>query len=398
MPIRQLRLPVLAVALILWLALAACSTEDSIPAQSPTSAPTVAPSATSAPPAASGVQLSPTPAVAPEATIMPAPTAAPPVAATATPAPDPRLAALAGVQGIVDPTNLGWPREVEGLNGRISILARPERIITASVGHDEMVLAIVPTDRLVAVGGATKSETFSNVAFLVQDKAEITRDPETIIAQSPDVIVTSPFFSADGIDALTRVGIPVVQTALSHDPEVRIDSILLVGYILGEVERAIEFADEVRSRYDATVSVTSAQSTRPRALSLARYSDKLWVAGNNSTEGAIIEAAGGVNAAAEAGIESNQITSLEGVIAMNPDIIIIPQPVEFGAEDVRRDLLENEALAEIPAIKNGNVYVVDGKYFTTLSHWNIRGVEDLAAILWPDTFADMQADSFSLPE
>ena len=345
---RMFRLPVLILALILGVALAACSAEDSIATQSP--------------------------------------------------APDPRLVALAGVQGIVDPTNLGWPREVEGLNGRVSIPARPERIITASVGHDEMVLAIVPSDRLVAVGGATKSETFSNVASLVQDKAEITRDPETIIAQMPDVIVTSPFFSADGIDALTRVGIPVVQTALSHDPEARIDSILLVGYILGEVERAIEFADEVRSRYDATVSVTGAQSTRPRVLSLARYSDELWVAGNNSTEGTIIEAAGGANAAAEAGIESNQITSLEGVIAMNPEIIIIPQPVESGAEDVRQDLLENEALAEIPAIKDVNVYVVEGKYFTTLSHWNIRGVEELAVILWPDVFADMQAAPFSLPE
>ena len=30
--------------------------------------------------------------------------------------------------------------------------------------------------------------------------------------------------------------------------------------------------------------------------------------------------------------------------------------------------------------------MVENKHFTTLSYWNIRGVEDLARILWPDDF------------
>ena len=46
---------------------------------------------------------------------------------------------LRDVPGIVDPDNTGWPRTVEGLNGSTDIEAPPERIITASVGHDEMV-------------------------------------------------------------------------------------------------------------------------------------------------------------------------------------------------------------------------------------------------------------------
>ena len=47
----------------------------------------------------------------------------------------------------------------------------------------------------------------------------ITRDPETIIALSPDVVITSPFFPADGIDALARLDIPIVQTDLVQGPE-----------------------------------------------------------------------------------------------------------------------------------------------------------------------------------
>ncbi|MCY3603518.1 MAG: ABC transporter substrate-binding protein, partial [Chloroflexi bacterium] len=377
--------------------LVACGSDEEEPA---------APAATAAATQASTPEPTATPTEAPTEAPTEGPTeaatatAAPTEAATPTPTPEPTPAprSLEGVRGIVDHTNTGWPREVEGLNGIVSIPAKPLRIITASVGHDEMALAIVPNERLVAVGGATKNETYSNIAHLVQEKAEISRDPEVIIAQSPDVVVTSPFMAIEVVEALQRAGIPVIQTELEQGPEARINAILLMGYIFGEEERAWEFADEVQARYDALVAVTSVKDPKPRVLALTQYSDTLWVAGGKSTEGGVITAAGGLNAAEDAGVTGNQTTSLEGVIAMAPDIIIIPQPVAFGAEEFRQSLLEHEALAELPAIKNGAVFVVESKHFTTLSYWNIRGAEDLARMLWPDDFPNPPAESFSLAE
>ncbi len=359
MLIRRLRVLLIPLILLLATALPACESGD--PATSSATAP----------------------APEPTMTVPPTPTPGP---------------SLEGVEGVVDPSNMGWPRQVEGLNGIITIPAKPQRIITASIGHDEMTLALVPSERLVAVGSVSKDETYSNVSGLVRDKPEITRDPETIIAQAPDVVVTSPFFTAEGVEALTRVGIPVVQTELRHDPEARINSILFMGYIFGEEQRAFEFATEVSERFDSLVSVTGAATPKPRVLAVTQYSDKLWVAGGNSTEGGVIVAAGGINAAEDAGIESNQPTSLEGVIAMAPEVIVIPQPAAFGAGEFRESLLANEALAEVPAIKNGRVYVVESKHFTTLSYWNIRGAEDLARLLWPDAFPDPPATTFSLAE
>ncbi|MDE2696107.1 MAG: ABC transporter substrate-binding protein [Chloroflexota bacterium] len=319
-------------------------------------------------------------------------------AAEQTAQPAPAARSLEGVRGIVDPTNTGWPREVEGLNGIVTIAAKPARIITASVGHDEMVLALVPNERLVAVGSSTKNPTYSNVAHLVEDKAEISRDPEVILAETPDIVATSPYFPAEAADALQRAGITVIQTELRNTPEDRINNILLLGYILGEEERAFEFADEVRSRFEAVTAVTSTKQSRPSVLALTRYSDSLWVAGANSTESGVILAAGGTDAAGAAGLEGHQTTSLEGVIAIAPEVIIIAQPLEFGAEELRQSLLETEALAEVPAIENGAVHVVNSRHFTTLSFWNVRGAEDLARILWPDDFPEPAAESFSLAE
>ena len=371
--------------LLAILAALAIACDSTGPAGQRGTAPGTAPAVDVILPTATAAQIS-----GPASTPHPAPTP------TATPSPPPVTGQLTGVPGIVDPTNLTWPRQVEGLNGIVEIPAKPQRIVTASVGHDEMVLAIVPATRLVGVGAPTKNHTYSNVASLVQDKPEITRDPETIIDLSPDVIVTSPFFSADGVEALTRVGIPTIQTQLHHDAEARISNILLVGYILGEEARALEFADEVRDRHEALIAVTGTKQSKPRVVALTSYSDNLWVAGANSTEGSVIEAAGGVNTAADRGVEGNQTTSLEGVIAMNPDVIIIAQPVEFGAVEFQKRLRSEEALQEVPAIRDDRVYVVESKHFTTLSYWNIRGAEDLARVLWPGDFSEPPAETFSV--
>ena len=377
-------IPIVSLVVLVCLVMVACTSATPTPA--PTAVPTPTPAAAPVP------TPIPTQTPIPTATPVPSPTPMP------TPTPIPLASYFEGVTGIVDPTNFDWPREVEGLNGLVTIPSKPLRLVTASVGHDEIAVSLIPLSRLVGVGDPTKNATFSNVASLVQDLPVVTRDPETIIALSPDVVVTSPFFPADGIDALARLNIPVVQTDLVQGPEERKDNILLMGYILGEEMRAIEFAAEIGERFDSLVALTSTRTPKPRVVALTRYSDSIWTAGADSTEGGVITAAGGINAAEEAGIVANATTSLEGVIAMSPDIVIIPQPAEYGADEFRQALLDNEALAEVPAIRNGRVHIVESKHFTTLSHWNILGAEELARLLWPDLFTEPIDYGFSLPE
>jgi len=161
----------------------------------------------------------------------------------------------------------------------------------------------------------------------------------------------------------------------------------------------LEVAAEVRARYEAisAVAVNQPRDARPRVIALTSYSDKIWTAGIDSTEGGIIIAAGGRNVAAEAGIQQNAITSLEGVIAMDPEVIIIPQPADGGGVEFQAQLLGNSALAEVPAVKDGRVYIVSSKLFTTLSFWNIRGVEEMTRLLWPEDVGDREFPSFSFP-
>jgi iron complex transport system substrate-binding protein len=138
-----------------------------------------------------------------------------------------------------------------------------------------------------------------------------------------------------------------------------------------------------RTKFINAYSATKKLEEKPKVLALTYY-DAYWAGGLGSTEGSIISLSGGINIAAEAGVKSNDMITKESLISMNPDVIIIPQSKEWGGEAFLDDLVSDATLSEIKAIKDNKVYLVDPRYFTTLSHWNLRGSEELMKILWDD--------------
>ena len=238
--------------------------------------------------------------------------------------------------------------------------------------------------------------TYSNVADLAADLPTFESGVENVLATKPDLVIVSNFTDADVVSLIQEAGVTVVRPALENSAEGNIPNILLMGYMLGVEERAIELAAEIEDRLKRVSERVPkpGDSNRPAVISVSRYSDSIYVAGEGSTEGGIIKSAGAVNAATREGIVSHQVISIESIVAMNPSFILITQPVAFGANEFRDDLLNHPALAEVPAVMNREVHVVDSRKFTTLSHWNVRGIEQTALLLYPDKFSDVTFTDF----
>lgn len=321
-----------------------------------------------------------------EATPTPEPTATPALSLDQT---------FADVPGIVDPTNFGWPRVVETSEGRVELAAPPERVFSLSLGHSEIIAALVGVDRLVAVSSFYKDPTVSAIWAQFEPLPVSGSDPEEIISHSPDFAVASTFTNQELTAQLKDLDVPVVRTDLENSALGNIPNILLLGYIFGAEDRAIELTEEVRERVQNIRDLTAtAASDAPRVLSMSRYSD-VYVAGDNTTEGEIIEAAGGINVAAS-GIEGHQTASFEGIVALNPDIILLTQP-EDSALELAEEMYAESALADIPAVKNRMILYVNPTFYTTLSHWNVRGIEESAKLFYPDLFEGVQFPTFSAP-
>ena len=295
------------------------------------------------------------------------------------------------VEGIVDPTNFDWPRSIETSEGVITIDAPPVRIHSLSLGHTEIIAALVDFDRLTAVYSFFADPEQSNVAELSSDHKMIGFDPEEVVALEPEVIVASRFTNADTVALMKDVGIPVARTNLENSALGNVPNILLIGYMIGAEVEAIALADEIEARMQF-ISDVLAYSDKPRVLSVSKWTSA-FAAGSGSTEGGIIEQSGGINAAADSGIEGHQQVSIESIAAMNPDVIIVPQPRD-GADVFIEELRSSTVLAEVPAVKNGEIYYVSPRLHTTLSHWNVRGIEELAMLLFPSKFSGVTFEDF----
>ena len=282
------------------------------------------------------------------------------------------------VPGIDDLNDLSWPREVEAMNGTITIDEKPERILTISTGHDEMIFGFANLNNIVGVTSFSQSPG-GNIYELTKDMPTITSEIETIVAQNPDIVFADPYANANLMQSLVDLGITVVQTNLNNTNDGRINDIIFAAYILDELEGARMLINAI----DSVVSYiynTPINSDENNVLSVTYY-DAYWAAGEGSTEGSIIELAGFINSAAEEGVVSNNMITKESLITMMPHHIVIPQSVEWGGQDFYDTLMSDESFSSIPAVKNESVHMVNTSHFTTLSHFNILGAIDLLEIL-----------------
>ena len=367
---------------------------SSSPPPTPVPEPTPEPEPTVAPPPSP--TAAPVVVAVPTATSVPEPTATTVPEPTATAVPTPTAVPYPTVAGIVDAANRGWPREIETPDGVVVIEEPPQRVLSYSLGHDEMVLAMLSTDRVAAVGKFTADPAYSNIAEFASSLPIYEKGVENVLAAAPDLVIVSKYTDADIVDLIEEAGVTVVRPALESSAEGNIPNILLIGYMLGVEERALELAADIENRLNAIAERVPplGDDSRPVVLALTNYSDKIYAAGDSTTEGGIIVAGGGVNAAAEEGLSTHQEISFESIAAMNPDVILVTQPPEFGGIQFRDDLLSNAVLAAVPAVANDEVYLVDSRRYTTLSHWNVRGIENTALLLYPDLFTETEFADF----
>ena len=289
--------------------------------------------------------------------------------------------ALSKIEAIIEPENLSWPRKVLINDEEITITERPEKVLTISLGHDEILFGVSNTDQIAGTTSFAQ-EGGSNIEKKSEGLPIVTTDPETIISLSPDLVFADPYASIELMDTLKDVGITVIQTSLNNSSEGRKKDVWLMSYITGNLENALVLSEDIDNKVEILNDLAKSNTEKTKNVITLSWWDAYWTAGNGSTEDAIIQLAGGKNVAAANGVESNNTIEKELLISMNPEMILITQSVQWGGQDFYDDLMSDESLASIEAIKNDEVYMVNSNWWTTLSYWNIKGSEELAKILW----------------
>jgi iron complex transport system substrate-binding protein len=161
---------------------------------------------------------------------------------------------------------------------------------------------------------------------------------EDILMLKPDVVVASLFDKRSTRELLRRNGVPLVEFPVPQTMgEVR-EQVRAIGEITGHADRA---KAEIARLDAAVLRARHALANRTeRVLPLSRRG---WVAGRNSLIGALLHEAGLRNAADELAFTDGGFVSLEAIIALKPDLLLVSEEGDT-AEDEGRAFVLHPAL------------------------------------------------------
>src|SRR5207248_6910224 len=138
-----------------------------------------------------------------------------------------------------------------------------------------------------------------------------------------------------------------------------------VGQALNEPKRAEDLIREMNRKLQAAAQQTTPARRAWRVLSLSAGD---WTAGAKTTRNELITSAGLRNAAAEAGIVGNTKISLEKIIQLDPDVILIGTGYDQDAA-FRDALLQDARYSTIKAIRNKRLLALPSRYVVTASQF-----------------------------
>ncbi|HET6457553.1 MAG TPA: cobalamin-binding protein [Nitrosopumilaceae archaeon] len=192
----------------------------------------------------------------------------------------------------------------------------------------------------------------------------------TILHNKPEVIILDP-----------------------HNLENILDNIITIGNKVGKTKEAEKLVLELQKRIQY---VNRRSIEPPKKVLCIEWLDPLFTAGHWVPQ--MVEMVCGINGLASGGDPSRRM-KIDEAIEYEPDVIVL-MPCGF---DIKRTILEYEKLANNPqwkslaAVQNGQVYAVNAnEYFSKPGPRTVTGLEILAKIIHPKTYADLTIpdDSF----
>ena len=235
----------------------------------------------------------------------------------------------------------------------------------------------------------TSIEIDQRVKALVAEGLSVYRvDADGLEALAPEIIVTQDQCEVCAVSlqdveqaVCTWVGDGAQIVSLHPDGLGDVwDDIASVAAALGVPERAQPLINSLTERLEAIRRACSAQRSRP-SIACIEWVDPLMAAGNWVPT--LVEIAGGRNLFGEAGKHSPWM-SWEDLASADPDVIVaLPCGYDIERTVVDMDgLARTDGWADLSAVRNGRVYVVDGnQYFNRPGPRLVESAEILAELL-----------------
>lgn len=256
--------------------------------------------------------------------------------------------------------------------------ARPRRVVSQSVGTDELLLALADPDQIAALSHLAADARFSPVAAEAARFPAIREsDVESVLRHRPDLVLAASYTRPETLALLRRTGIRMVVLDRFDTLAEVYANLRVLGRELGQEARAEALVARCRER-EAALAARLAGVRPVRVLAVSVYP---FTPGAASTFQDLCDHAGAINVAAEAGLRGHAPTPVEKLLTWNPEVL-----VATAGPGVRAALGALPHHRALPAWRAERVVELPEPLLGAVGHHRLEAYERLARALHPERF------------
>lgn len=280
--------------------------------------------------------------------------------------------------------------EVTDSNGHtIRLKEKPRRIVSLSLGTDEILIGLVATERIAALTYLSGDPGISCVAEQAAAVPVKIRDnTEAVLELQPDLVLIADWMKPELSQTLRDAGLNVYVYKTPYTIEEIKSVISELAEVVGEAETGRQIVAKMNETLLAVKTATQNIPAQERQKVIA-----LSFMGAFGCKGSLFDdmcrQAGVLNGAAEAGLEKNMTLSKEQIVQANPDFLLLPSWNYDGKKDVdafKESVQNDPALQTIKAIRTKNLQQIPDRHLYCVSQFAADGIRELAAAAYPQVF------------
>lgn len=267
---------------------------------------------------------------------------------------------------------------------------KPTRIVAMSTETADMALLLTGADNMAAINAGSTNPAMGTMveeARKVKDTLPpgVNPDAEQILSFKPDLVITTARHGGEksANEQLSAAGVPMVEFAPEEfsTPESYAEALIRLGVAVHEQDKAETKATELTdaiAEIDSDLGVSPAEgegegegeTTSATYVSLMARGQKIMAMDDTQMMPGLAARAGGRNAAAAIGINQTAPIDAEKLVQAAPEVLLLEDFMGKGKQPFEA-MLANPAVASIPAVKNGRVYVIEMTEASSLAGMNL---------------------------
>lgn len=281
---------------------------------------------------------------------------------------------------------------VDATGTRLEIKQKPQRVISLSISTDEIILDLLPPERIAGITTLADKPSISNV---VEKAKKIPNrvygnSPESLLKQKPDLVILPDFIKPEVIRTLRDFGLKVYVYKTQKNLEDVRKIIKDIGMLVGEEIKAEGLIKEMNRRVDAIqVKLKDIPEEKYKRIAYMRSNGAYY--SKESSFHDICRHVAAKDATLDLKLAKNDFVSKEQLVLLNPDVFIVVDynyDGKHAAEKMVKEITEDPAFHNTTAYKNKAIYVLPGAHMLGLAHYIAYAVEDMGKVLYPERFKE----------